>query len=267
MLLIEKKFENKSLNLTIVSYIDNKQNIYFKGKDIALALGYTDTDQAIRNHVDDDDKKTYPVKTTGQVRHQIFINESGLYSLIFGSKLESAKNFKIWVTSKILPSIRKYGYYMSFNNPKTLTFKIENEYDLHTKVVNFIRRFYPKAIIIAGLGENQDSVNKRISSYKKGYTKGQPDLIIQNLHKYYTGLVFEFKTPQGNGIVSNEQKDLLEQYKENGYNCIISNDYDLIIKTINDYMYDIRIKCEYCKRNFVSHNTLGNHKKYFHRIG
>ncbi len=110
--IIEKQFKNKSLNLTIVAYIDDKQIAYFKGKDIALALGYIDTDQALRNHVDDDDKKTYPVETTGQVkhtlkevktyptkivcqvRHQIFINESGLYSLIFGSKLESAKKFK-----------------------------------------------------------------------------------------------------------------------------------------------------------------------------
>ncbi len=243
-----------------------------------------DTDQAIRTHVDDDDKKTYPVETTGQVkqtvkevktyptktmgqvRHQIFINESGLYSLIFGSKLETTKKFKMWVTSEILPSIRKYGHYMMFNNPKTLAFKIEDEYDLHTKVVNFIRIFYPKAIIIVGLGENQDTLTKRITSYKKGYMKGEPDLIIQNLHKHYSGLVLEFKTPQGNGIASDEQKDLLEQYKENGYKCIISNDYDLILKTINDHMCDIRIKCKYCKRKFVSHNTLMSHNKYFHRI-
>ena len=225
-----------------------------------------DTDQAIRRHIDDNDKKTFPVNATGQVRHQIFINESGLYALIFGSKLESSKNFKVWVTSKVLPSIRKYGYYMSFNNPKTLTFKIENEYDLHTKVVNFIRKFYPKAIIIAGLGENQDSISKRISSYKKGYVKGQPDLIIQNLHKYYTGLVFEFKTPKGNGVVSEEQLNIIEQYKENTYKCMISNDYDLITKTINDYMYDVRIKCMHCKRNFKSQKTIANHKKYFHRI-
>ena len=266
MSLIEKQFENKSLNLTIVSYIDNKQNVYFKGKDIALALGYVDTDQAIRTHVDDYDKKNLPVEATDQVRHQIFINESGLYSIIFGSKLESAKKFKRWVMTEILPSIRKYGYYRSFNNPKTLTFKIEDEYDLHTKVVNFIRRFYPKAIIIAGLGENQDTANKRISSYKKGYMKGQPDLIIQNRHKDYNGLVFEFKTPQGNGIVSNEQKDLLEQYEANNYKCLVSHDYDLIIKTINDYMTGIRLKCKYCKRNFVSHITLNNHYKHFHKI-
>ena len=273
MFLIEKQFENKSLNLTITSYIDNKQNVYFKGKDIALVLGYVNTNDAILTHVDDEDKKkmgnlrgrdSRPL--TWNEKNTCFINESGLYSLILSSKLDSAKCFKRWVTSLILPSIRKYGYFRTFNNPKTLTFKIEDEYDLHTKVVNFIRRFYPKAIIIAGIGENQDTANKRISSYKKGYMKGQPDLIIQNRHKDYNGLVFEFKTPQGNGIVSNEQKDLLEQYEANNYKCLVSHDYDLIIKTINDYMTGIRLKCKYCKRNFVSHITLNNHYKHFHKI-
>ncbi len=162
--------------------------------------------------------------------------------------------------------MRKYGYYSIFNNPKTLAFKIENQYDLHTKVVNFIRKFYPKAIITPGLGENQDTDDKRITSYIKGYTKGQPDLIIQNLHKVYSGLVFEFKTPKGNGVVSKEQKNLIEQYEENGYKCVVSNNYDLIIKSIIDHMHDVRIKCKYCNRKFLSNKTLTNHNKYFHII-
>ena len=80
--------------------------------------------------------------------------------------------------------------YRIFNNP--LTFKIQDEYDLHTKVVQYIRRFYPNLLMIAGLGENQDSSFKRIQSYKKGYMKGQPDLIINNYHKKYCGLCIEF---------------------------------------------------------------------------
>ena len=70
-----------------------------------------------------------------------FINESGLYSLIFGSKLESAKAFKRWVTKDVLPSIRKtgrYDYCMNHKYNNTLTFKIENETDLHVKVVSYI---------------------------------------------------------------------------------------------------------------------------------
>ena len=89
--------------------------------------------------------------------------------MVFGSKLDTVKTFQDWVFSEVLPSIRKYGYYRMFNNPNTLTFKIEDEYDLHTKVVQYIRRFYPNVIITPGLGENQDTSSKRIESYKKGY--------------------------------------------------------------------------------------------------
>lgn len=268
------KFENKELGLSIETHIDNKQIIYFKGIDIASALGYTNTRKSLRDHVDDKYKVSYEVlskrnKTfpfSKQHPETIFITEPGLYALIFSSKLDSAKVFQQWVFEKVLPSIRKYGSYILFNNRNSLTFKIENEYDLHTKVVSFIRRFYDKAIITAGLGELQDSSNKRIQSYKKGYTKGQPDLIIQNMHKRYSGMCIEFKTPLGNGVVSKEQKELLESYEESGYKCLISNDYDLIINEINDYMRDVRIQCRYCNRAFINRDTLINHKKWIHKI-
>ena len=78
-----------------IYYIDSRQNIWFKGKDITQILGYTHTDKAIRNHVDDEDTKSYPSKTAGQVRHHFLISESGFYSLILSSKLESAKNSNI----------------------------------------------------------------------------------------------------------------------------------------------------------------------------
>lgn len=86
---------------------------YFVGKDVASVLGYSDTDKAIREHVDDDDKKTYPAKMAGQIRHVKVINESGLYSLVLSSKLPKAKEFKRWVTSEILPTIRRHGVYMT----------------------------------------------------------------------------------------------------------------------------------------------------------
>lgn len=65
---------------------------YFVGKDVAKILGYTRTDNAIRNHVDEEDKLTHQFSASGQNRNMLIINESGLYSLIFASKLESAKN-------------------------------------------------------------------------------------------------------------------------------------------------------------------------------
>lgn len=96
---------------------------WFVGKDVARMLGYLDTDQAIRNHVHSDDKLTRKNDGSGQNREIIFINESGLYSLILSSKLPSAVEFKRWVTSEILPSLRKHGMYAKdelLDNPDLL---------------------------------------------------------------------------------------------------------------------------------------------------
>lgn len=84
---------------------------WFVGKDVAAALAYGDTTQAIRKHVDSEDKLTRQIDSSGQKRNVIVINESGLYGLILSSKLPSAKKFKRWVTSEVLPDIRKLGVY------------------------------------------------------------------------------------------------------------------------------------------------------------
>ena len=107
MSLTVTKFDKKDSNISLNAYYDNKKNVWFKGKEIATILGYKDTNQSIRKNVDSEDTKSYPVYWTGQVRNQLFINESGLYSLILRSRLESTKIFKRWVTSEVLPSIRK----------------------------------------------------------------------------------------------------------------------------------------------------------------
>lgn len=83
------------------------------GKDVAEALGYTNPAKAIRNHVSDEDKGVNEMDTPGGKQQLIIINESGLYSLILGSKLEKAKEFKHWVTAEVLPTIRKTGGYIS----------------------------------------------------------------------------------------------------------------------------------------------------------
>lgn len=86
---------------------------YFVGKDVALILGYSETAKAIRTHVDDEDKGVSDLDTPGGKQQVILINESGLYSLILSSKLPKAKEFKHWVTSDVLPSIRRHGAYMT----------------------------------------------------------------------------------------------------------------------------------------------------------
>lgn len=86
---------------------------YFVGKDIATVLGYSNTNDALIRHVDEEDKLTSRITMAGQGRDVIVINESGIYSLIFSSKLPEAKKFKHWVTHEVLPQIRQYGMYMS----------------------------------------------------------------------------------------------------------------------------------------------------------
>lgn len=106
----------------IKSIVDSNNEVWFVGKDVATALGYKDISHAILDHVEKEDRvnsKTqgYFVPEFGQ-RGTWLINESGLYSLVLSSQLESAKEFKRWVTKEILPSIRKNGYY-SFNQNRT----------------------------------------------------------------------------------------------------------------------------------------------------
>lgn len=86
---------------------------YFVGKDVADILGYKNGSRDINNHVDDEDKLKYQISTAGQKREQTLVNESGLYSLILSSKMPNAKRFKHWVTSEVLPTIRKHGAYMT----------------------------------------------------------------------------------------------------------------------------------------------------------
>lgn len=99
-------FENHEVKSLLIN-----SEPWFVGKDVAETLGYTDTNQAIRKHVDDEDKLSRRFDGSGQGREMVIINESGLYSLVLSSKLPSAKKFKRWVTSEVLPALRKTGQY------------------------------------------------------------------------------------------------------------------------------------------------------------
>ena len=92
--------------------IEKNGEPWFVGKDVATALKYSDTFGALKKHVETEDKLVCQIDSAGQKRSVTIINESGLYSLILSSKLESAKRFKHWVTSEVLPCIRKTGGYI-----------------------------------------------------------------------------------------------------------------------------------------------------------
>ena len=113
-----KTFTNAEFGSVRTIEIDNEP--YFVGKDLTDILKYQNGSRDINRHVDEEDRKKTMVFDGNQNKETIVINESGLYSLIFGSKLPKAKEFKHWVTSEVLPSIRKHGMYATdelINNP------------------------------------------------------------------------------------------------------------------------------------------------------
>ena len=106
-------FENQQVRTLTIN-----EEPYFVGKDIATILGYKNTKDALLKHVDEEDKLGAQIATSGQRREMTIINESGLYSLILSSKLPNAKKFKRWVTSEVLPTIRKTGSYQLPQTPE-----------------------------------------------------------------------------------------------------------------------------------------------------
>ena len=119
-MMIEKVFINRNLEIKFNSYIDKKLRVWFKAKEVAQILGYKNTEKAIKSHVSENHKRTFlfccPCESRGQQndnrgKYCIFIDEPGFYELVFKSRLPSARIFREWVFTKVLPSIRKYGYY------------------------------------------------------------------------------------------------------------------------------------------------------------
>lgn len=142
--------------------IDNEP--YFVGKDIADILGYQRADNAIRNHVDEEDKLTHRFSASGQNRNMTIINESGLYSLILSSKLPQAKEFKRWVTSEVLPTIRKNGMYATdelLDNPDfaiaTLQ-KLKEEREAKKQLEAQIEADRPKVIFSDAVSASHTSI-------------------------------------------------------------------------------------------------------------
>ena len=109
---------------------------YFVGKDTADILGYQNGSRDINRHVDEEDKLKYRFGTSGQDREMIIINESGLYALILGSKLPQAKEFKRWVTSEVLPTIRKHGAYLTDSKIEEVLLSPDTIINLATQLKN-----------------------------------------------------------------------------------------------------------------------------------
>jgi prophage antirepressor-like protein len=282
-----------------VQYILVKDEPWFKAKAIATILGYANTMKAIIDNVDSEDKQTLNQIVTnsehnselclpGNSRNTIFINESGLYSLILRSQKEEAKQFKRWITSEVLPSIRKTGKYAlqeqippppppsplddvdffdmdKIRDDNTIVLTTENQ--LHFKVVDYIRKYFDHAMRMSSLGEFQDTVDKRIEGKMKGYQKGACDLMITNKHIKYQGMCIELKTPKGTGHLSSSQENWLKEMLLNCHYVIVSDDYDEICYEIATYFEGARFVCPYCLRKrqyFRTKESLDKHLTLFH---
>lgn len=157
-------------NNQVRSVVDDYGEIWFVGKDVSDALGYANHSKALQDHVDDEDKLNNKTLSSLGQRGAWLINESGVYSLVFGSKLESAKRFKRWVTSEVLPAIRKHNMYQK---PLTELEQIQllakgttqlNERvdEIETKVVDLIEKKPVSATDYGAIGE---AVKQKVYQY------------------------------------------------------------------------------------------------------
>ena len=178
-----------TFNNQILKVINHNNEPYFYGSQVAKVLAYVRCSDALETHVSPENKVRV---VYGDSPYRILINEIGIYELIFSSKLPLAKEFRNFVFRTVLPNFRKQ---LIIDDAPVLIknqIVIKNEMDLHQNVVAYIRKYYPDAYINASLGENQDTSEKRIVSYKAGYKKGSSDLHISEPNHKYAGLFIEF---------------------------------------------------------------------------
>lgn len=187
-----KIFENREFGDIRVLEIDNEP--WFVGKDVAMVLGYANSRKALTDHVDDEDRTDGVTirDSMGREQNPIFINESGLYSLILSSKLPNAKRFKRWITSEVLPSIRKHGAYATdevidnvLSDPdfgiKLLT-ELKNEREKNANLEEDNERMKPKEIFADAVATSKTSilVGELAKILKQnGYDTGEKRLFAQ----------------------------------------------------------------------------------------
>lgn len=262
-----KNFEFEGFPISVYGSIDKPM---FKAKDIGDLLGLSNINWNI-GKIPPEWRCISKTYTNNVERNMTFINEKAVYKLVFRSNKPFADDFTNKVCD-ILETIRKTGQYQlrPKNITKHLTFRMETEHDLHTRIVNFIDTYYNGEILYtANLGEQQDTSAKRVDAYCKGYLAGSPDLEIKEQTRDHIGLCIEFKSPTGAGKLTTKQIDVHKEFESRGYKIICSNDYEFILLQVKDYLDNRRYPCEFCKRKrklFCTQHSREQHYRYFHRI-
>lgn len=153
-------FESEEFGKVRVVEIDNEP--WFVGKDVAEALGYMNTRQAISTNVDEEDRGVHPIDTPSGTQNMTIINESGMYSLVLQSKLESARKFKRWITSEVIPSIRKNGGYIANQENLTPEQIVANALVVAQKIIadrdKQIQKLKPKAEFFDAVTDSKDAI-------------------------------------------------------------------------------------------------------------
>lgn len=210
--------------------IDNEP--WFVGKDVAEALGYKKPENAIANHISDEDKTSTLIQGSGSnyKSKATIINESGLYALIFGSKLESAKRFKHWVTAEVLPAIRKTG---SYQKPMTVAEQIQLLAQGNVK-----------------LEEKIEAVNDDLQEFKKDMpllalecqkiTKAKNQKVVPMLGGKDAPAYKDNSLRQL--VYSDIDAQLRREFGVNTYKAIKRNQCDVAIKIINEYELPMYLK-------------------------
>ena len=185
-------FENTKFGKLTV--IEKDGEFFFIGKEVAGTLGYTNTQKAIRDHVEEEDKLTERIVHSGQIRNMYIINESGLYSLILSSKLPQAKEFKKWVTTVVLPSVRRNGGY------------IKNQENMSNEEI------LANAVLLANnLIAEKDKEIAKLQSKARYYD----ELVDKNLLTNFRNTAKELHIPQKNFIQFLLDQKLIYRDKKN----------------------------------------------------
>lgn len=223
-------FNSEEFGDTRTVTIENEP--WFVGKDVATALGYSNPQKAVRDHISEEDRGVNEMDTPSGRQNLAVINESGLYALIFGSKLESAKRFKHWVTSEVLPAIRKTGAYQK---PMTTDQKIQ--------------------LLAQGnveLTEKIDKVDKDLQEFKadmpllalecQRITRAKNQKVVP-LMGGKSAPAYKNKSLM-HKVYSDVDAQLRREFGVNTYKAIKRSQCDLAVKIIEDYALPMYLKEE-----------------------
>jgi prophage antirepressor-like protein len=207
-------FNFKNNEFGLIRTLTLKGEPWFVGRDVAESLGYAEPRSAISKKVDAEDKGVAEMETPSGKQKVTIINESGLYSLIFGSKLESAKRFKRWVTSEVLPSIRKTGGYQK---PATIAEQI--------------------GLLATGYGDHEDRIKNLESNMVIDY--GQQQTLRQHVNKAVLNALGGKDTEAyayiSKVVFAECNRDLQDRFKVNSRNNIPRKRYEEAIDYVDNW--------------------------------